>query len=129
MKIPKHIQKVINNQDLHILATSKDGAPNVIYLKFLKVYNDEQVLVADNKFCKTDHNLQQNPYASFVVFDRQNHKSYQLKGRAEFHTNDEVFKDCEKWVLEKRPHNGIYPKSAVLINIKEIYAGAEKIEG
>jgi len=43
MKIPKYIQNVINNQKLHILSTStKKGIPNIIYLTFLKVYNNSK---------------------------------------------------------------------------------------
>ena len=75
MKIPKYIQEVINKQELHILATStKEGIPNIIYLKFLKVYNDNQILVANNKFFKTEKNLIENPKISFVVLDTENKK-------------------------------------------------------
>jgi len=44
-------KEIINKQELHILSTStKEGTPNIIYLKFIKVYNDEQILIANNKF-------------------------------------------------------------------------------
>ena len=53
MRIPIYIQEIINKQELHILSTStKDGIPNIIYLKFLKVYNDKQILIANNIFFK-----------------------------------------------------------------------------
>ena len=72
MKIPKHIQEIIDKQELHILSTStKDGLPNIIYLKFLKVYNDKQILIANNKFFKTETNLLENPKISFVVLDKE----------------------------------------------------------
>ena len=128
MKIPKYIQKIINKQELHILSTSsKEGTPNTIYLKFLKVYNNKQILIADNKFFKTEKNLLENPKISFVVLDKENKKAYQIKGTAEIHKDDKIFEDAAKWVEEKRSGPTTYPKSAVVLNVEEIYCGAEKI--
>ena len=128
MKIPKYIQEVINKQELHILSTSsKKGTPNIIYLKFLKVYNDEQILIANNKFFKTEKNLLENPIISFVILDKENKKSYQIKGTIEFHKDDQIFKDTVKWVEDKRSTSIIYPKSGIILDVKEIYCGAEKV--
>lgn len=128
MKIPKDIQEIINKQELHILSTStKDGIPNIIYLKFIKVYNDNQILIANNKFFKTEKNLIENPIISFVVLDKENKKSYQIKGSVEFHKDDNIFKDTVKWVEDKRSSLTTYPKSGIILNVEEIYCGAEKI--
>jgi len=128
MKIPKHIQEVINSQELHTLSTStKGGTPNIIYLKFLKVYNDEQILIANNKFFKTEKNLLENPKISLVVLDKENKKSYQIKGSVEFHKDDQIFKDTIKWVEDERSGLTTYPKSGIILNVREIYCGAEKI--
>ncbi len=128
MKIPKHIQEIINKQELHILSTStKDGIPNIIYLKFLKVYNDKQILIADNKFSKTEKNLLENPRISFVVLDKENEQSYQVKGTIEFHRDGNIFKDAVEWVEDKRSSPATYPKSGIILNVEEIYCGAEKI--
>ena len=128
MKIPKHIQEIINKQELHILSTStKEGIPNIIYLKFLKVYNNKQILIADNKFFKTEKNLLKNPKISFVVLDKENKKSYQIKGTAEMHKDDKIFEDTAKWVEDKRSGSTTYPKSGIILNVEKIYCGAEKI--
>lgn len=128
MKIPEYIKKVIDNQDLHILSTStKNGVPNIVYVKFLKVYNDEQILIANNKFHKTEHNLTENPQLAFVVLDPENMESYQIKGKIEFHEDDEIFEETLSWVKEKRPSPDVYPKSGVILNVEEIYRGAEKV--
>ena len=128
MIIPKYIQKIIDKQELYILSTStKEGAPNIIYLKFLKVYNDKQILIANNKFFKTEKNLLENPKISFVVLDKKNKKSYQIKGDAEFHRDDQIFKDTVKWVEDERSSSTTYPKSGIILNVKEIYCGTEKI--
>jgi len=128
MKIPKYIQEIINKQELHILSTStKDGIPNIIYLKFLKVYNDKQVLIANNKFFKTEKNLLENPRISFILLDKENKKSYQIKGTIKFHRDDKIFKDTVEWVEAKRSSPTTYPKSGIILNVEEIYCGAEKI--
>lgn len=125
MKIPDYIKEIINNQELHTICTaSKDGHPNIVYVKFLKVYDDDKVLVANNKFHKTEQNLKENPRMSFVVIEDK--KAYQIKGSTETHTQGPVFDDTVSWVKEKRPD--MYPKAGVLINVEEIYNGAEKIE-
>lgn len=127
MKIPKHIQEVINKQEIHILSTStKDGMPNIIYLKFLKVYTDEQILIANNKFSKTEKNILENPRISFVVMDVENRKAYQLKGTVEIHKDDKIYEDTLEWVKTKRPDMDP-PKSGVILTIQEIYCGSEKI--
>ena len=127
MKIPKHIQNTINNQEVHILSTStKEGVPNIIYLKFLKVYNDDQILIANNLFSKTEKNLIENPRISFVVLDKENRKAYQMKGTVEIHKEDKIYEDTVEWIKIKRPDMNS-PKSGIILNVEEIYSGAEKI--
>ena len=127
MKIPKYIQEAIDKQELHILSTSSQkGVPNIIYLKFLKVYNDEQILIANNKFFKTEKNLIENPQIAFVVFDKDARKSYQIKGTVQIHKEGKIYEDTVQWVKEKRTKPMI-PKSAVILNVEEIYCGADKI--
>ena len=127
MKISKHIQEVINNQEVHILSTStKEGVSNIIYVTFLKVYNDNQILIANNKFSKTEKNLIENPKISFVVLDKENKKAYQLKGTVEIHKDDKIYEDTVEWVKTERPDMDS-PKSGVILNVEKIYSGAEKI--
>ncbi len=127
MKIPKHIQEVINNQEVHILSTStKEGVSNIIYLKFLKVYDSNQILIANNKFFKTEKNLIENPRISFVVLDKENRKAYQIKGTIEIHKDDKIYEDTVEWVKTEKP-NMDAPKSGIILKVEEIYSGAEKI--
>jgi predicted pyridoxine 5'-phosphate oxidase superfamily flavin-nucleotide-binding protein len=128
MKIPKYIQKAINDQELYVLGTSsKDKMPNLIYVKFLKVYNDSQILIADNKFFKTDKNLKENSQMSFLILDKNTGKSYQLKGSVEIYQNGPIFEETVKWVEELRSSSTTQAKSAVILNVEEIYSGANKI--
>ena len=127
MRIPKYIQEITDKQELHTLSTStKEGIPNIIYLKYLKVYNNEQILIANNKFFKTEKNLLENPKISFIVFDKENGKAYQIKGDVEIHKNDKIYEDTAEWVKTNSPDMNP-PKSGIILNVKEIYSGAEKI--
>ena len=128
MNIPQHVKDVISGQKVYVLSTaSRDGKPNTIYLTFLMVHDDEHVLIADNKFFKTERNLRENPIISFLVMDEKNRKAYQLKGRAELHTEGGLFQETVRWVKERKPD--LVPKAAVLMKVEEIYSGAEKITG
>ena len=132
MKIPEKAQKAIVGQDLHLVATaSREGKPNLIYVKFLRVYNEKRLMVANNKFFKTEKNLLENPKMAVVVLDKETGKAYQLKGSVEIHKEGNVFEECVKWVKETRIKESkpeMVPKAAVVLNVEEIYCGAERIE-
>jgi uncharacterized protein len=128
MKIPKQIQKVVDDQEIYTISTSSsEGMPNTVYVKFLKIYNDTQVLVADNKFLKTEKNLKENPRLAFVVLEKETKKAYQLKGCVEIHKEGQIFEDAKKWV-ENETNSRLSPKSAVVLNVEEIYSGPDKIQ-
>jgi len=128
MRIPGYVRDVIGGQDLHILATAiREGVPNVVYVRFLRVYDDERVLIADNKFFKTASNLGENPRASFVVLDKVKGVSYQLKGSVVFHRDGGVFEEAVEWVESLVDDPSITPKAAVLFDVEEIYCGEEKL--
>jgi len=63
---------------------------------------------------------------SFVVLDEENRKAYQIKGTIEIHKNDKIYEDIVEWVKTERPDMNS-PKSGVILNVEEIYSGAEKI--
>jgi len=132
MKIPKKVLKAIEGQKLHLVATaSSKGSPNLIYVGFLKVYSKTQLMVANNKFFKTEKNLLENPKMTSLVLDQETGKAYQLKGNVEIYKEGNVFEECVKWVKETRIRESkseIIPKAAVLMNVEEIYCGAETIE-
>ena len=128
MVIPQDIQEIIGKQNLYYLATaSKDGKPNLICLTFIKVYDDYQLLIADNKFEKTRKNLEENPQIAIVVYDEASRASYQLKGTASLHTEGDCFEDTISWVNERIPDGHIKPKAGVVLNVEEIYCGTERV--
>ncbi len=108
-----------------IATSSKDGVPNIVYVTFLKIYDDETIVVADNKFAKTLANLEANPALSFVVLDPDAKKAYQIKGKVEYITAGEKYDYTVNWVQSKRPE--MTPKGGVFMSVDEIYCGAEKL--
>ncbi len=108
-----------------IATSTREGIPNIVYVTFLKIYDDETILVADNKFSKTLGNLESNPVLSFVVLDPDAKKAYQVKGRVDYVTAGEKYDYTVKWVQSKRPE--MTPKGGVFMSVDEIYCGAEKL--
>ena len=108
-----------------ICTSTKEGIPNIVYVTFIKVYDDETIVIADNKFSKTLENIKSNPVLSFVVLDKDVKKAYQVKGKVEYITEGEKYDYAFKWVNEKRPD--LSPKGAAFLSVDEIYSGAEKL--
>ena len=122
VKIPVRVRIAINEGNQFSLATStKKGKPNVIYIGYLKLIDDETVLIADNYFKKTKNNLLQNNQLAFVVLDEKA-GSYQIKGRTEYLTKGKYYDEVQKWCKEKHPR-----KAAVILHVKEVYEGAKRL--
>lgn len=122
VKIPAKVRKAINDGKPFSLATStKKGKPNVIYVGYLKLIDNETVLIADNYFKKTKNNLLQNNQLVFAVLDGKA-GSYQIKGRTEYLTKGKYYDEVQEWCRKKHPR-----KAAVILHVKEVYNGAKKL--
>jgi len=121
-KIPDVVKKAISKQELFCVATSTSkGIPNVAYIKYLKVVDDQTILIADNYLHKTRDNIVNNGKIAFAVLDEEK-GSFQIKGTARRLTKGSMFDEVQKWVTEKLPK-----AAAVVMNVEEIYNGAEII--
>ena len=126
IKIPDEVRKAIDKTSPVCIATSgKNGIPNIVYITYLKIYDENTVVIADNKFNKTEKNLDENPFISFVVLDPDTRKSYQIKGSTECYKAGEKYDYAVEWVHVKHPQ--MTPKAAFYIDVNEIYCGAEKL--
>lgn len=48
-RMPDVVKNAISKQELFCVATStSNGIPNVVYIKYLKVVDDQTILIADN---------------------------------------------------------------------------------
>ena len=121
-EIKKAISKQISKKDAFPVATSdQDQTPNVAYITYLKVINDQTVLIADNYLNKTRNNILSNGKIAFAVLD-DDKGSYQIKGTAEIQTEGAMFDEVKKWVPDRLPK-----VAAVVMHIEDIYNGAERI--
>jgi len=121
-QLTDEIKKAISKQDVFPVATSnQEQIPNVVYITYLKVIDDQTVLIADNYLNKTRDNILSNGKIAFVVRDDEK-GSFQIKGTAERQTEGEMFDEVQKWVPDKLPR-----VAAVIMHIEEIYNGAECI--
>lgn len=122
-KIPERIVNEWNNkQDAVVLTTiSAKGVPNSIYATQVALFDDNKVLIANNKFKKTLENIQVTKEAT-VLFITKETKSYQLKGRVSYKTEGDEYNDMKKWNRADLPGHGV-----AVVEIQEIFTGAEKI--
>ena len=71
-KLPDVVKKAISQQEVFPVATSnQEGSPNVVYIKYLKVIDDQTVLIADNYLNKTRDNILKNGKIAFAVLEPQ----------------------------------------------------------
>jgi uncharacterized protein len=105
-----------------IFATvDKEGSPNVVYVGCFKLINNSRIVIANNKFHKTQKNIHNGSYGSFLFITKDG-KSYQVKGKVKNHTEGKIYEGMKGWLDPKYPGH-----SAVVLDIEEIYSGSEKL--
>jgi hypothetical protein len=121
-KIPEKVRESMKNADVYVLATSnKEAMPNVVYIGYMRLIDDEHILIADNQMVKTLENIKNNPKAA-ITFRDDELGSYQIKGGVEYHTDDDYHKQVREWCREDLDRKG-----AVVLTAEEVYNGAEKL--
>jgi len=120
VKMPADVRATLEKQKPAPIATADaNGMPNVVYVGFLKVLDDETIMIADNFFYKTAANLAENPKISILCYDTESKKSFQVKGTATIYKEGKYFDEMTKWVLAV--NNKLPAKAAVVVKVEEIY--------
>ncbi|VUT24584.1 MAG: Pyridoxamine 5'-phosphate oxidase [Candidatus Methanolliviera sp. GoM_asphalt] len=142
VKVPEEIKEMLEKQAIGRkvpISTCSEDVPNVIYVGFIKMHGDEEVLIGDNFLNKTRENLEKNPRLSMILYDPGIKKSYQLKGSTEIYTEGKIYEEAKKEFIESRmKRSDKYPteaavlekypiKSVVLVKIEEIYDSMGKV--
>lgn len=118
--MPKEVMETIEKQtEIPIATASLDGTPNVAFVGFLKVLNDETIMISDNFFKKTAANLKNNPRIAFVVYDGYTKKSYQIKGSVKIDISGDYYNAMVGWVDSIMPD--LPKKAAVIVHVEEVY--------
>ena len=121
--LPEEVSKAWENRKGPVILTtvSKEGTPNSIYVTCVSKYSEDTLVVANNYFSKTLKNIEAGSSGS-ILFITPEKKSYQVKGRIEYHTDGPVFEDMKKWNPEKHPGH-----AATALKVKAVYKGAEQL--
>ncbi|NLV72439.1 MAG: pyridoxamine 5'-phosphate oxidase family protein [Actinobacteria bacterium] len=108
--------------DPAILATvDTEGVPNAIYVTYVRIVDDEMVIVADNYFDKTKKNILAGSVGS-LLFITSDKESYQLKGAIEYQTDGPLFESMKSWNGPDHPGH-----AAAVIRVEEAYSGATRL--
>lgn len=121
--LPEEVSKAWENRKGPIILTtvSKGGTPNSIYATCVSKYSEDTLVVANNYFSKTLENIEAGSGGSILFITPEN-KSYQVKGRIEYHTDGPLFEDMKKWNPEKHPGH-----AATALKVEAVFKGAEQL--
>ncbi|WP_332446021.1 pyridoxamine 5'-phosphate oxidase family protein [Sphaerochaeta sp.] len=121
--MPEIIKEAWNRRQKAVVLSTVDaqGMPNSIYVTCISLYEDTDIVVADNYFCKTKQNVEAGTKAS-VLFITDDNISYQLKGTVSYHTEGPYFTFMKAFNPAKHPGHG-----ALVLHGQEIYSGAKSL--
>ncbi len=121
--LPEKVSKEWENREGPIILATVNtaGIPNAIYATCVSKFSEDTIVVANNYFSKTLENILAGSKGS-ILFITKEKKSYQIKGRIEYHKDGPIFDDMKKWNPEKHPGH-----AAAALKVEEVYAGAEKL--
>jgi len=102
-----------------VATASLDGVPNVVPMRFVRVVDDETMVVADNYMDKGAANLSHNAWLALTVWDRDSKRAYQVKGRADVLTSGPLFDETAAWVASLKPE--LRTKAAVRVVVTNVF--------
>ncbi len=121
--LPRSVCEAWKNREKAVVLTTVDdkGMPNSIYATCTDLYEESEVVVANNYFDKTMRNIEAGTLAS-VLFITTDGTSYQLKGTVSYHTEGFYYDFMKAFNPTKHPGHG-----AVVLHVQEAYSGAKAL--
>ncbi|MEJ2097664.1 MAG: pyridoxamine 5'-phosphate oxidase family protein [Deltaproteobacteria bacterium] len=123
-ELPETAVKGWENREGPLVLTTVDssGMPNTIYVTCVKKIAGDKIVVADNKMYKTRANIKAGSPVSLLYLTKDK-KAFQIKGSVSYLTEGDIYDDMKNGWLDKK-----YPgQAAVVIHVREVYSGAEKL--
>lgn len=119
---PEAHEAWLNREKRMVLTTTDaDNVPNAIWILCAELVDGDKFVIANNSMHKTLENIRHGGKAS-LLYIAPEREAYQVKGTIEHHPSGPVFDNMKSWL------NPNYPgKSAVLLNIEEVYYGANRL--
>ena len=121
--IPEAVQKAWADREGPIVLATVDaaGIPNAIYATCVQMHGEDAVVVADNYFHKTRANIAAGSKGALLFITKEG-KSYQLKGRFEYHTSGPIFDAMKQWNPTRLPGH-----AAAVLKVEQVFCGAEQL--
>ncbi len=121
--LPKAIVAAWKNRQPAIVLTTvnEKGMPNSIYATCTDLYQDNEIVIANNYFDKTKQNIDTGTKAS-VLFITEEGKSYQLKGEVSYHTEGAYYDFMKAFNPVEHPGHG-----ALVLHAQEGFSGQEQL--
>ncbi|MFD1484972.1 pyridoxamine 5'-phosphate oxidase family protein [Lacticaseibacillus baoqingensis] len=106
-------------EQLNFLATADEhGNPQVGPKGTMRVLDDHRLIYNEETGKQAWHNLNDNHKAAVAVVDRPALKGFRFEGTAEFHTDDDIYRDAQAFAQARKLPAAI---AAVVINVHRIY--------
>lgn len=115
IRITFEIKEIIEENPVAIATITPQNSPNVIGVAFVKVINNNQLLVTDNFMSQTIKDIKNNPKVVVIGWNKEM-TGYKLLGKTKYFNSG-------KWVekVKLMPENkGMPAKGAILITINRI---------
>ena len=120
MIIPKEVKELFKKVKYMAFSTSnKKGKPNVVAIGSQKIVKDNRIWIIDTYFDKTKKNILENNQVAIALWETSSN-GYQIKGKAFYHEDGDVFEEAKNWILKIKPNKKV--KGVVEIYIEEIYS-------
>lgn len=122
-KLPEEVSQAWENREGPVVLTTVDaeGNPNAIYATCVSKYREDTLVVADNFFNKTKANILSGSQAALLFLTKEG-KSYQVKGKIEYHTEGAIFEDMKRWNPANLPGH-----AAAALKVEQAFSGAEQL--
>ncbi len=111
----------IRQKAVVLTTVGAEGMPNSIYATCTDMYQDSEIVIADNYFYKTKQNIQAGTKAG-VLFITEEGKSFQLKGTVSYHTEGPYFTFMKAFNPTQHPGHG-----ALVLHVQEAYSGNQSL--
>ena len=119
VKITEEVKDLIEKNAVALASTMPNFTPNVIGVTFIKVINENRLLITDNYMNQTIEDIQKNKNVCLLSWDKDM-KGYKLIGQAEYLSSG-------KWLdfVKNMPENaGLSAKGAILVKVVNIIPSA-----
>jgi predicted pyridoxine 5'-phosphate oxidase superfamily flavin-nucleotide-binding protein len=123
INLPRIVDEAWEDREGPIVFTTADpeGTPNAIYATCVRKVSPSMWVVADNFFNKTHANIMSGSKGSLLFITKEG-TSYQVKGRIEYHTDDELYHNMKKWNPDKLPGH-----AAAALQVDQVFSGGKQL--